>query len=249
MDRRIKKYKTPGELAEELALKLKKEINNKSKIDEDFYLVLSGGSTPKNLFKILAEVPYKDDIKWESLQLFWGDERCLPPDDPESNYGETRKLLLDKIAIPKENVHRIIGEAKPEEETARYANEIQSIIPFEKSLPRFDCILLGVGEDGHTASLFPGKELYAVAQNICGVAEKSIPLRDGKNIQKRVSLTKDVICNSEQVFFLVTGEKKSKILSEIINEEPISRNYPAAGINNIYGFSEWRIDEDAASKL
>ena len=249
MERRIKKFKTPENLAEELASKLKEEIDNKSKIDKDFYLVLSGGSTPKILFKVLSEYPYKKVIKWKNLHLFWGDERCVTPDDLESNYGMTKNLLLDKIFIPEENIHRIKGEAIPDKEASRYAREIKNIVTIERDLPRFDCILLGMGEDGHTASLFPGKELHAVEQNICGVAEKFIPMRDGMKIQKRISLTEKVICNAEQIFFLVTGSEKKKTLSEIINEDPISRNYPASRINNIYGYSEWWIDEEAASML
>ncbi len=249
MEIKIKKFKTDEILAEELALKLKEEIEEKYRSNDKFFLSLSGGSTPRLLFKILAEPRFAEHIKWQNLHLFWGDERCVPPEDSESNYGMTKKFLLDKIKTPEENIHRIKGEAIPEEEALRYAGEIKNTVPVKNNLPRFDCILLGMGEDGHTASLFPGRELYAVAQNICGVAEKSITENGGVNIQKRVSLTKDAICNAEQVIFLVTGNKKSKILYEIINEVPISKNYPASGIKNILGYSEWWIDEDAALSL
>ncbi len=249
MDYRIRKFKTAEDLAEELALDLKEDIEKKSIINKKYNLSLSGGTTPKLLYKILAEPPFSKDIKWKYLHLFWGDERCVPPEDTESNYGMTKNLLLDKIGIPEENIHRIKGEAVPEEEASRYSNEIRDSVTIEHDLPVFDCVLLGLGEDGHTASLFPGKELYAVAQNICGVAEKTISSKNGKNIQKRISLTRDVICNSEKILFLVTGNKKSKILSEIIKETPSSNNYPPSTIRNIYGYSEWWIDEEAASVL
>ncbi len=192
MDKRIKKFKTAKELAEELAQNLKEEIEGKAKLNGKFNLSLSGGSTPKLLFKILSEPPFSEEIKWKYLHLFWGDERCVPPGDTESNYGMTKELLLNKVEIPGENIHRIKGEAIPEEEASRYSSEIKNSVKIENSLPRFDCILLGMGEDGHTASLFPGKRLKAVSQNICGVAEKKIPGDNGESIQKRISLTKDV---------------------------------------------------------
>ncbi len=249
MERRIRKFETPQALADGLAVKLREEINNKYKIKENFYLSLSGGSTPRILFKILAEPPFAKDIKWETVHLFWGDERCVPPDDAESNYGMTKNLLLDKITIPDGNVHRIKGEVNPEEESLRYADEVKNYVPVKRGLPGFDCILLGMGEDGHTASLLPGQKLYAVAQGICGVAEKSIPSKDEISIQKRISLTREVICNSEQIIFLVTGTKKSKPLSEIINQVPSDKNYPASRINNFRDISEWWIDKEAALYL
>lgn len=249
MERIIKKFKTAEELAVELAKKLQEEIEKKSKLNEKYFLSLSGGSTPKVLFKILAALPFSREIKWNHVHLFWGDERCVPPGDVESNFGMTKNILLDKIEIPEENIHRVVGEAKPEEEAIRYSEEIKNTVSIEKSLPRFDCILLGMGEDGHTASLFPGKELNSVSQNICGVAEKTISTSHGENIQKRISLTRDVICNSENIYFLVTGDKKAKTLAGIIKESPDSNNYPASGIHNINGYSEWWIDEDAASDI
>jgi 6-phosphogluconolactonase len=249
LERRIKKFKNAEMLAGGLALKLKEEIEVISRNRDKFFISLSGGSTPKLLFTILAEPRFAENIKWHNLHLFWGDERCVPPEDSESNYGMTKKLLLDKIKMPDENIHRIKGEAVPEEEAERYADEIRNTVTIKNNLPIFNCILLGLGEDGHTASLFPEKELQSVEQNICGVAEKIITMNSDINVQKRISLTKDTICNAQQVIFLVTGNKKSKVLSDIINEKPAGENYPASGIKNIHGYSEWWIDEDAASIL
>lgn len=249
MERRIKKFETAKDLSEGLAKNLKEEIKKKSGIKEKFFLSLSGGSTPRLLFKILADPPFAQDINWDYVHLFWGDERCVPPEDDESNYGMTKNLLLDKIKIPQENIHRIKGEAIPEGEASRYSEEIKNTVLIKNGLPRFDYIILGMGEDGHTASLFPGKELHAVSQNISGVAEKTINTDNGEKVQKRISLTKDAICNGGKILFLVTGNKKAQTLSEIIKEKPSSNNYPAAGIHNIFGYSEWWIDEAAASVL
>jgi len=249
MERIIKKFHTAEELAVELAKKLKEKIEKKSRLNERYFLSLSGGSTPKVLLKILAGLPFSKEIKWDNVHLFWGDERCVPPEDSESNYGMIKNILLNTIKIPQENIHRIKGEANPVEEASRYSEEIKNTVSIAKSLPRFDCVLLGMGEDGHTASLFPGKELNAVSQNICGVAEKTISTSHGENIQKRISLTGDVICNSENIFFLVTGDKKAKTLSEVIKETPDSNKYPASQIHNIHGNSEWWIDKNAALYL
>jgi 6-phosphogluconolactonase len=249
MERRIRKFKTAEDLSAELAKKLKEEIQKKSGMKGKFYLSLSGGSTPKLLFKILAGPPFMQDIIWKNVHLFWGDERCVPPEDAESNFGMTKNILLNNIRIPAENIHRVRGEANPEDEASRYSEEILNTVLTEKDLPRFDYILLGMGEDGHTASLFPRKKLHAVSQNITGVAEKTINVKNIEKVQKRISLTKEAICNGEKILFLVTGNKKAHTLSEIIKETPISNDYPAAEIHNIYGFSEWWIDEAAASDL
>jgi len=247
MERRIKTFETAEDLAENLAVKLREDIDKKKILNENFYLSLSGGNTPKLLFMILASPPFSEEINWNNLHLFWGDERCVPPEDDESNYGAAKNLLFDKTPVPSANIHRIKGEEIPEQEAQRYAGEINKLVPFEKNLPRFDCIYLGMGEDGHTASLFPGKELYGTALNICGIAEK--PDSIGNKIQRRISLTKDVICNSEQVIFLITGKGKADTLSEIIHQSSGRSRYPASNISNIYGFSEWWLDQEAASKL
>ncbi len=118
--RNLKIFNTPQILAEQIANELSTSIKNKS--GEYFYLAVSGGSTPKILFKLLASEEFSKKIDWKKLQIFWSDERCVPPDDSESNYGMTKQLLLDKIKIDKNNVHRIIGESEPKEEAKKYAD-------------------------------------------------------------------------------------------------------------------------------
>lgn len=121
------------------------------------HISLSGGSTPKMLFKLLASQPYANDIQWQNLHFWWGDERCVAPDDAQSNYGEANALLFSKINMPAQNIHRILGENEPQAEAERFAQAMAHVIPTENGTPVFDWILLGVGADGHTASLFPGK--------------------------------------------------------------------------------------------
>lgn len=121
------------------------------------HISLSGGSTPKMLFKLLASQPYANDIQWQNLHFWWGDERCVAPDDAESNYGEANALLFSKINMPAQNIHRILGENEPQAEAERFAQAMAHVIPTENGTPVFDWILLGVGADGHTASLFQGK--------------------------------------------------------------------------------------------
>jgi len=130
------------------------------------YFALSGGSTPKFVFQMLAK-DYKEKIDWYKIHLFWGDERCVPPQSDESNYGMTKKYLLDYIDIPKKNVHPVDGENNPKQEAIRYSNEIKKIVPLKNGYPKFDLVMLGIGEDGHTASIFPNQMDLLVSDKVC----------------------------------------------------------------------------------
>ena len=241
MEKNIKIFDSPDSLARLLAADLMHEINNSSK---DFFLGVSGGSTPKILFKELSHPPFKEKLNWSKVQIFWCDERCVPPEDSDSNYGMTKTILLNHINIPPQNIHRIFGESHPEKEAVRYAKEIEKILPEgENNSPRFDWILLGLGSDGHTASLFPNSGLLYSCSNIAGVA---IHPTSG---QKRISLTEKVINNSKQITFMVTGKDKANILSDIINNNIGSRDIPASKINPTDGSIEWRLDSEAAQYL
>jgi 6-phosphogluconolactonase len=241
MGRNLKVFDTSEKLAEDLANQLKETVN---KQNENFYLAVSGGSTPVIFFKRLAEQPFKNEIEWNKVHFFWCDERCVPPDDSESNFGMTKINLFDKIKIPEENIHRIKGESDPNEETVHYVNEIENNVHNgENTLPRFDWVMLGMGEDGHTASLFPNKNLLFIYSNIAGVAEHP------QTSQKRISLTLDVLNNAKRITFVVTGKNKAKILSEILNGLPISKNYPSAQIKPTNGTIDWMIDKEASFYL
>ncbi|HZA52807.1 MAG TPA: 6-phosphogluconolactonase, partial [Candidatus Udaeobacter sp.] len=127
-----------------------------------FTVALSGGSTPKSVYALLASDGYKERIPWHQVHLFWGDERCVPPDHPESNYRMVRESLLAKVKIPNENVHRMQGEKEPAVAALEYEATLKEFFDLPTgSLPRFDLILLGIGEDGHTASLFPQSDAVA----------------------------------------------------------------------------------------
>ena len=241
MEKNFEVFDTAEKLAEELAHQLKESVN---KHNGNFCLAISGGSTPKIFFQRLAEQPFNNEIEWNKVHFFWCDERCVPSDDPESNFGMTKTILFDKIKIPQENIHRIKGESDPSEETVRYVNEIENIVSKrENTLPRFDWVMLGMGEDGHTASLFPDKKLLFVFSNIAGVAQHP------QTSQKRISLTTDVLNNAKRITFVVTGKNKAKILSEILNGLPISKNYPSAQIKPTNGTIDWMIDKEAAFYL
>jgi 6-phosphogluconolactonase len=225
------------ELAEELKLKMK-DANDK----KPFTLVLSGGSTPEKLFSVLAE-KYLSVINWKYVHLFWGDERCVPPGHPESNYGNAFNILLKKIDIPEKNIHRIKGEEIPEIEAKRYSEEILKNTKLKNGLPSFDFVLLGIGDDGHTASIFPNQMGLMNSDKICELAYH--PLTQ----QKRITLTGKIINNTESVAFLVTGKIKANIVSQIINNPENAKNYPAARISPLIGNLEWFLDQEAALLL
>lgn len=213
-------------------------FENWSRESKPFTVALSGGSTPKILFRHLAE-KYRDDLDWGSIHFFWGDERCVPPGDEDSNFKMTNEMLLQHIPIPKENIHRIHGEDQPEEEARRYAAEIREFVPVKNGLPAFDLVLLGMGEDGHTASIFPHQMELLHSEKICEAATHPV------SGQQRISLTGPVINQAEKVAFLVTGAGKSNIVSEIRHRKGDWESYPAAHIRSA-GTLYWFLDEEAA---
>jgi len=224
----------------ELASSFCEELLNLFDTKEKYFLALSGGSTPGIIYEILSK-DYKQKINWKKIHLFWSDERCVHPEDVESNYGMTKKYLLDFIDIPEENVHRINGENEPGSEAVRYSEEIKSTINSRNGLPKFDLVMLGIGEDGHTASIFPDQMHLLNSDKICEVAVHP------SSGQKRITLTGNVINNSEQVSFLVTGNGKAEILKQILLEK--NKIYPAELINPVSGKLNYFVDEKASALL
>ncbi len=237
----IKIFLSPEEAASKIAEEITEMVSENSGENGDTFISLSGGRTPKILFNKISD-EYADRIDWSRVHLFWGDERCVPPDNEQSNYGMTKEYLLDNINLPTANVHRIRGEEDPREETARIAEEISRIVPAVNNLPRFDLNILGLGRDGHTASLFPGKKLKNIAEGIAGTAVHP------ESGQKRISLTSDVISNARQNIFLVTGEKKADIIYEIMSRKDSEKGFPAARIKAAE-MLKWYLDEKAASRI
>lgn len=202
--------------------------------------VLTGGNTPKPFYELLADSPYHERLDWSHIQFFWGDERCVPPDSPESNYGVAWKALISKLPVASENVHRIPGEMDdPEKAALQYEAEIRRIIP-DSSPPSFDVVLLGMGEDGHTASLFPGthwnEERWVVANHATG-----------RLTANRVTMTPRLLNAARNVLFLISGAAKAKALAGVL-EDPAS-DYPAKRIQPPSGNLTWMVDKEAASLL
>ncbi len=218
------------------------DLANSVKRGIPFHIALSGGSTPKLLFDYLAE-HYRESIPWGDVHLWWGDERCVAPDHPESNYLMTKESLLRGVILPPGNVHRIKGENDPEEEAVRYADEMKRTIPMKDGLPVFDLIYLGLGTDGHTASIFPDRMDLLNESAVTAIA---IHPESG---QKRVSLTGPVINHAAKVAFLVTGEGKAEKVSEIFEQKDGSELLPASHIHPVHGDLTWYLDRPAATSL
>ncbi|MDP5230000.1 MAG: 6-phosphogluconolactonase [Cellulophaga sp.] len=204
-------------------------------------IALSGGSTPKIVFDYLAE--NYADLDWSHVNFYWGDERCVLPTDSESNYKMTVKHLLSKIEIPSENIFRIQGENDPEKEAIRYSAVLEKELPSEFKIPQFDLVILGMGDDGHTASIFPHEiELWDSNEN-CVVAVHP------DSGQKRVSITGKIINNAEKVAFLVTGASKAEKVQEIIKKTGNFKEYPATLVKPTSGKLIWFLDKDAAKNI
>ena len=197
------------ELSEYFARLLIDKVNNSK---EHFHIALSGGSTPKSIFEYLAARHYKT-IDWQKVNFYWGDERCVPPTDSESNYRMAYDSLLGKLQIPATNIFRIKGENDPQFEADNYSSEILNHLKIENNFPRFDLIMLGLGEDGHTASIFPNQKSLLISDKIYATAVNPV------TEQIRITLTGKVINNSVSIVFIATGRNKAKVVDEIINRK------------------------------
>ena len=206
---------------------------------EKLYIALSGGNTPMLMFEIL-EKEYSKAIKWEKLHFFWVDERCVASDSAESNFGNAYRILFSKVAIPKENLHPIRGDEDPIMEVVRYTGEILSNVPCINSFPVFDLILLGMGNDGHTASIFPGQVDLFETTAVCSISQHP------QTLQKRITLTGKVINNASEIVFLVTGANKADKIKSVIDEND-SFIFPAKKIKPNHGTLTWYLDKEAAA--
>jgi 6-phosphogluconolactonase len=242
MQKTVRIFASQEELAAECAKEIARLINRSAERKKIFTIALSGGSTPELLFAKLGE-EYSRSVQWDHVHFFWGDERCVAADDSESNFGMTMRTLLGKIEIPTGNIHRILGEADPEAEAKRYSVEISDLTEVRNSLPEFSLVILGIGDDGHTASIFPGHLELLNSEKICEVAVHPV------SGQKRITITGRVINNAESVYFLVTGKKKQNVLEKILNDKPAAKSYPAYFVEPEEGSLIWYVDKDAAELL
>jgi 6-phosphogluconolactonase len=242
LDKNVKIFPLPYDLAKEFAKEMANMIVESAEKDKMFTVALSGGSTPELLYTLLGE-NFADTVPWQYVQIFWGDERCVPPDNADSNFGMTMRKLLSKVEIPTQNIHRIRGENDPAKEAIRYSEEVSLFTRKRDGMPLFDLILLGLGEDGHTASIFPGHPELINSDNIYEVALHPVTK------QKRISLTGRVINNADSVTFLVAGKKKEEIVEKLFRKDPEASNYPASYIVPVHGRLSWFIDKEAGRLL
>lgn len=203
------------------------------------HIALSGGSTPKALFQFIANNEIRDAIEWRNLHFWWGDERMVPADDEASNYGVAKRLLFDLTDIPAENLHPIDGSQSLESELSRIDDASQKLLDTSNGWPSFDWIMLGLGEDGHTASLFPDQVDYNA--DVCWV-----PASHPETGQPRISLSAEAIGHAQRVSYLVTGASKAKIVSKVFADDESADEFPAANIYSFEGDTEWLLDTDAA---
>ncbi|MEP7267478.1 MAG: 6-phosphogluconolactonase [Saprospiraceae bacterium] len=237
---KIKVFKTVEELAEYICVLLQTKSGN---IPEGKFMsvALSGGSTPKKLFNYISSQE-ATDINWKKIKLFWGDERCVPPDNDESNYEMTKQNLLTNIDIPIENIFRILGENEPEKEAIRYARILGENLEKANGFPKFDIVFLGLGDDGHTASIFSGNTSLFNATNFCEA------VKHPKSNQSRITIIGPVINNADVVIFLVTSKSKANIVAQLLNNDE-EMELPASLVNPASGNLFWLLDTDAAELL
>ena len=209
-------------------------------------IAISGGSTPKAAFALLADPaqPWRARMPWERIDLWWVDERCVPPDHPDSNYGMTREAMLDHVPVSPTQIHRMEGELEPETAAARYEAELRNAFRLEGAeLPRFDALALGMGPDGHTASLFPHTQALFELGRL--VTANHVEAKDAW----RITLTWPVINHAAEVFFLVSGEDKAQILKEVLMGPRDVERLPSQLIAPANGILTLLLDGAAAALL
>ncbi len=225
-----------AEVSKLMADYLRKEVATTRR----FSWVLSGGSTPKILFQLLADQA-SYGIEWNRMEFFWGDERCVPPTDEESNYFWAHRLLFEPLDIDTDQVHRIKGEAAHlKMEADRYGGLIEQECLYRGGL---DLVMLGMGTDGHTASVFPGQEDLWETDEFAVISEHP------QSGQKRISLTRQAIRCSRNIAFLVTGESKAEVLEEILHRRAGFKAYPASWVLELGKPVHWFLDREAARYL
>lgn len=230
-------------MSREAAARFEKLASQSVARKQIFSAALSGGSTPRRLYELLASQDFH--IPWEYVHFFQVDERCVPPDDQESNYRMVREALLDRAPIPQKNFHRLPAERPDREEATRqYAKELAQVLgPKEGDWPHLDFILLGMGADGHTASLFPGSP--ALDEQAAWVRAVFVE-KLGMN---RLTLTLPVLNAAAQILFLVSGEEKAETLHQVLEGPPQPHQFPAQRVRPLSEQVSWYVDEAAARLL
>jgi 6-phosphogluconolactonase len=234
----IKIFKNTNEIAEAIAKLLIDLLKEHG--DKPIHIALSGGNTPKIIFTYLNEI-YGYKLANNRFHFWWGDERCVPPTNNESNFKWANELWLKPIGIPETNIHRILEENDLVPEATRYSEEMKKWVEIMNGAPRFDLIMLGLGDDGHTASIFPNQMNLLSSENWCEVAVHPV------SRQKRITITGKVINNARKVVFISTGESKAQMVRQIAVE--IKPEFPASHIKPVNGELIWLLDEKAAQLI
>jgi len=244
MPEKIKKIITSD--SKQLAVKGAKIFCNTAKkviaAKNRFTVAISGGSTPRAMHRLLAQEPYLSDIQWQNIHLFWVDERMVAFDHPDSNFGSAKKDFLNNILIPKDQVHPMPAMSEPQEGASIYQKELQNFFKsFESYDPEFDLIFLGIGKDGHVASLFPDQTSFE--ENKRWV----ISVKGGQPDLFRLTLTYYVLNRAQRIFFLVSGKEKAPIIKTLFEKSQVQ--LPASKIRALNGEVTWLLDQEAASLL
>jgi 6-phosphogluconolactonase len=205
------------------------------------HIAISGGSTPLAIFRQLASGTKLKD--WSGIHLYWVDERCVPPEDPESNYGNAFKAMLEPLGLHRDQLHQIFGEEDPSVEAERYGELLMNLLPREDGFPVFDWVWLGLGSDGHTASIFPSQIELWKSESPCVVATHP------ETGQKRISISGGVINVARRVSFIASGEEKAPVIKEILMKEGSFMDYPAFYVNPTSDYLEWYMDKEASKLL
>ncbi len=232
--KRILVFETTGELERYCAETIIRVSNDEVRRKGVFSLVLSGGTTPRGIYQILASRGFRDRIPWKGVHLFWGDERCVAMDHPDSNFHMAYVNLISNVPIPEENIHRVRTELPPQRASALYEKEIRDFFGGEDVA--FDLVLLGLGRDGHTLSIFPFTEAVDVTDRL--FVANYVETLD----TYRLTMTYRAVNNARMVIFLVTGREKAEIVRDVLSSPVRKEKYPAQGVEPKTGNLLWLLD-------
>ena len=206
-------------------------------------VALSGGSTPKSVYQLLAAPTFRTRVRWGGIHFFWGDERHVPPDHPDSNYRMAVEAMLSRVPVPPANVHRVRSELPDAERAAREYEETIRACLDRAPLPRFDVIHLGIGTDGHTASLFPGSAAIGERERLC------VANWVAKFGGYRITMTLPILNAARAAIFIVTGAAKAPIIQQVLRDRDATPPFPAQLIRPVDGECWWMLDQAAAGEL
>ncbi|MFZ5941541.1 MAG: 6-phosphogluconolactonase [Bacteroidota bacterium] len=240
---RLKIVRDSDELAALLATRFLNYVRDLLAKKNDAFIALSGGSTPLKFYRQTAALPEAAAIDWTKVSFFWSDDRCVPPDHADSNFGLANRELFVPLGIAGERVFRMKGEADPEEAVMEYRELLTVKVPQRHGLPYFDLVFLGMGDDGHTASIFPDQLTLWDSEELCEIAVHPV------TSQKRITFTGQVINNAAMVSIVVTGRAKRERIHRIMNRAEGFQDYPVARVRPEPGILEWWLDREAAGDL